>query len=85
MLGEITDGRRTQRRRSELVAASVFFAGLLRIRSFNALEPRLKEKCFLRLVEAREDEPLGSADTLSRTLRVMDLDSVRAVSVEMLK
>ena len=85
MLGEITDGRRSPRTRSELVAASVFFAGLLRIRSFNALEPRLREKCFRRLVEARGDEPLGSADTLSRTLRVMDLDSVRALSVEMLK
>ena len=85
LLGEITDGRRTPRTRSELVAASVFFTGLLRIRSFNALEPRLKEECFLRLVGAREDELLGSVDTLSRALRVMDLDSVRALSVEMLK
>ena len=63
----------------------MFFTGLLRIRSFNALEPRLKEKSFRRLVGAGAEESLGSADTLSRALRVMDLGSVRALSVEMLK
>jgi Transposase DDE domain len=67
------------------VAASVFFAGLLRIRSFNALEPKLSEKAFVRLVGAKTDGPLSSVDTLSRALRVMDLGAVRALSVEMLK
>jgi hypothetical protein len=56
------------------------FAGLLRIRSFNALEPRLSERAFRRLVGAGPKESLGSADTLSRALRKMDLDSVRAVA-----
>ena len=67
------------------MAASVFYAGLLRIRSFNALEPMLAEKPFLRLVGARKDERLGSADTLSRALWLMDLESVRALCVQMLR
>jgi hypothetical protein len=36
------------------VAASVFYAGQLRVRSFNALEPKLAEKPFLRLIEATD-------------------------------
>jgi hypothetical protein len=64
------------------VASAVFFTGLLRIRSFNALEPRLSEKPFLRLVDLPGDrETLCSVDTLSRALRVMGLDSVRSVAV----
>jgi hypothetical protein len=62
------------------VASSVFFCGLLRIRSFNALEPRLREKPFVRLAGGTA-ERLCSADTLSRSLRSMALDSVRALSV----
>ncbi len=68
------------------MAASVFYAGLLRIRSFNALEPRLEEKSFLRLVgAAKTDTRLSTVDTLSRALSVMDLDTVRALSVEILR
>jgi len=68
-----------------VVASAVFFAGLLRIRSFNALEPRLREKPFLRLVDMPgEAERMCSVDTVGRALRVMDLDSVRAISVAML-
>ena len=52
------------------------------MRSFNALEPRLSEKPFLRLVGSPGDrKALCSVDTLSRALRVMGLDSVRSVSV----
>ena len=55
--------------------------GLLRIRSFNALEPRLYERPFLRLLGMSEERVgLCSADTLSRALRVMDLGTVREVS-----
>lgn len=85
LLGLITDARRKPRRSARLVATSVFYAGLLRIRSFNALEPRLREECFLRLVGGRADEQPGSADTLSRALWVMSLEAARAISVEMLK
>jgi hypothetical protein len=85
-LGNIVDGRRTPRVGARWVAASVFYAGLLRVRSFNALEPRLAEEPFLRLIEAVDQtERLCAADTLSRTLRVMDIESVRALSVAMLR
>ena len=85
LLAGMSDRRRTPQTRTELVAASVFFAGLLRIPSFNALEPKLAEKSFLRLIGARREAPLGSVDTLSRTLRVMDLGSARALSVAILR
>jgi len=65
-----------------VVAAAIFFCGLLRIRSLNALEPRLREKSFIRLVGASaKGDALGSADTLSRGLRQMDLATARALSV----
>ncbi len=85
LLGVIADTRRAPRTSAQLVASSVFYAGLLRIRSFNALEPKLVEQPFLRLVGARTTARLSSVDTLSRALSVMDLESVRALSVEMLR
>jgi hypothetical protein len=85
-LGNIVDGRRTPRVETRSVCAAVFYAGLLRVRSFNALEPRLSEKPFLRLIgESGQTERLCCVDTVARTLRVMDLDSVRALSVKILK
>ena len=84
-LGRVTDSRRAPRTSAGLVAATVFYTGLLRIRSFNALEPRLAEKPFLGLVGARLDrERLCSVDTVGRCLCRMDLSSVRAVVVAML-
>jgi len=81
-LAAVRDDREAPRTAGALVAASVLFAGLLRIRSFNALEPRLSEKPFLRLVGASaERERLCSADTLSRALRLMDVNSVRDLCV----
>lgn len=81
----VVDSRRAPETSAELVAATVFYTGLLRIRSFNALEPRLGEKPFLRLVGAApEKERLCSVDTVGRALCRMDLDSVRAISVAML-
>jgi hypothetical protein len=85
LLDEITDRRRAPRTSAQLVGASVFYAGLLRIRSFNALEPRLCEGSFLRLLGARTDERLSTVDTLSRALRVMALEPLRALSSEMLR
>lgn len=84
-LGRVDDRRRHPRTSPHAVAAAVLFAGLLRIRSFNALEPRLAERPFLRLVGAKTDRRLSAVDTLSRALRVMDLETVRALSVEMLR
>src|SRR5512143_4280401 len=84
-LGRVVDTRRAPRTAAGVVAAVVFYTGLLRIRSFNALEPRLGEKPFLRLVGAApEKQRLCSVDTVGRSLCRMDLDSVRAVSLAML-
>jgi len=85
-LGRVVDSRRAPRTSAGLVAATVFYAGLLRIRSFNALEPRLAEQPFLRLLGAApERERLCSVDTVGRCLCGMDLDSVRAILVGMLQ
>jgi hypothetical protein len=84
-LGRVTDSRRAPLTPARLIAAVVFYTGLLRIRSFNALEPRLGEKPFLGLVGAMRDrERLCSVDTVGRSLCRMDLCSVRAVVVAML-
>jgi hypothetical protein len=84
-LGRVEDTRRKPLTPARLVAAAVFYTGLLRIRSFNALEPRLSEKPFLRLVGvAPQSERLCSVDTVGRSLCRMDLDSVRAISIAMI-
>jgi hypothetical protein len=84
-LARVVDTRRAPRTAAGLVAAAVFHTGLLRIRSFNALEPRLGEKPFLRLVGAAPDRKrLCSVDTVGRALCRMDLASVREVLVAML-
>jgi hypothetical protein len=82
LLGRVEDSRRKPGTKASLVAAAVLYTGLLRIRSFNALEPRLREKAFLRMVGVQRGRMrLCSVDTLSRALRVTDLESARAVSV----
>jgi hypothetical protein len=59
----------------------VFFCGLLCIRSLNALEPKLREKPFIRLAgRSGKEGGLGSADALSRGLRQMRLATVRGLS-----
>jgi hypothetical protein len=85
-LGRVLDTRRKPAVLARCVAAAILYTGLLRIRSFNALEPRLREEPFLRLIGARSGcATLCSVDTVSRALRVMDLDSLRAISVAMLR
>lgn len=79
------DARNSPKTSAGLVSAAVFFCGLLRVRSFNALEPKLREKNFLRLVGApAQRQSLCSADTLSRALRVACIESVREISTGML-
>jgi hypothetical protein len=64
----------------------VFYTGLLRIRSFNALEPKLGEAPFRYLIgDSKPGAALCSVDTLGRALRVMDLDSVRQISVDIIQ
>jgi hypothetical protein len=75
----VRDGRRKPTIASRFVAAVVFYTGLLRIRSFNALEPKLSEKAFLRLVGTTQPT-LCSVDTLSRSLNRSELDTVGAMA-----
>ncbi|MGH8696732.1 MAG: hypothetical protein ACREVS_09655, partial [Burkholderiales bacterium] len=83
-LAAVRDSRQDPVTPAGLVAATTFFCGLLRIRSFNALEPKLREKTFRRLAGApAQVEVLRSADTLSRSLRKMALETVRSVSLGM--
>jgi len=83
-LAGVRDSRQEPVTSADLVAASIFFCGLLRVRSLNALEPKLGEKTFRRLVGAPPQlEVLRSADTLSRSLRKMALETVRGVSLGM--
>jgi hypothetical protein len=84
-LRAVRDGREGPDIAPSLVAASVLFCGLLRIRSFNALEPRLGERRFRRLIDAEDLDASLSADTLSRSLRTMALETVRPLNVEMIK
>ncbi len=78
----VRDGRRQPKVAPSLVAAAIFFCGLLRTRSLNALEPKLRERPFRRLIAALPDgDAIGSADTLGRALRRIDLPTVQALSV----
>lgn len=94
LLGRAGDAREDPKILPSLVATCVFFCGLLRTRSFNALEPKLSEKTFQRLVGAprlltlpsadKVIRQLCSVDTLGRALRVADLEKARGISVEVL-
>lgn len=78
----VQDHRREPKVATAWVAAAIFFCGLLRTRSFNALEPKLREKPFRRLIGAPTNgKSVGSADTLSRTLRKIDLSTVQRLSI----
>ena len=84
-LETLTDARVDHDISTYVVAAAVMFCGLLRIRSFNALEPKLGEKTFINLI----GEPVGdrsklcSADTLGRVLRGMGIEGLRSLGAHM--
>jgi hypothetical protein len=81
-LEAVEDRRQDPTISSYVIAAAMFYCGLLRIRSLNALEPKLRDRPFKHLVGVvPEKEALASADTLSRGLRQMDVATVRALSV----
>ena len=83
LLEQVIDRRRKSKTPSSAVAAAVFYTGLLRIRSFNALEPKLSEKAFLRLLGRGAQGALCCVDTVSRSLRVMEIETARAVCVSL--
>jgi hypothetical protein len=89
-LVQLLDGVRDRRRRPQVatavVARIVFLVGLLRIRSFNALDPKLGEAAMQRALGAlKVDGKVCSVDTLSYSLKRMDVDTARATVVATIK
>jgi len=70
-----------------LVGRAVFTIGLLRIRSFNAFEPKLGEPWTQRLlgVPVAPGTKAFSVDAVSYALKRMDVASVRALAVQMVQ
>jgi hypothetical protein len=78
----ISDGRREPVTPAPLIARSIHATGMLRLRSLNALEPRLGEAQFKRLIGARPGSGrVCSADTVARSLVTMKHEPVRQVSI----
>ena len=75
----VKDSRHKPETEAGVIAALVFFCGLLRIRSLNALEPRLDEPAFGRLL-GDSTGALCSVDTISRSLCRMDVPSAAKIS-----
>jgi hypothetical protein len=87
LLGRVRDRRQEPRVGPELVARILLMVGLLRVRSFNALEPKLAEPEWKRLLGtglARKGQ-VCSADTLAYALHRVELPTVRAMLVDLIK
>jgi hypothetical protein len=85
LLESLSDGRCDPNIPTLHVAAATFFCGLLRVRSFNALEPKMKERPFISLVDPEQEvASLGSVDTVSRVLGQIEIDQPRNVTVSVL-
>ncbi|MGH9391285.1 MAG: hypothetical protein ACRD1Z_16885, partial [Vicinamibacteria bacterium] len=78
-MAQLGDGRRRPSIPTQDVVYSLFFGALLRVRSLNALEGRLKRPGFQRLLgrRATPDEKSFSADTVARVLDSLQTDSLR--------
>lgn len=70
-----------------VVVRLLFALAVLRIRSFNALDPRLAERSMQRFVGVgvRRSGKIASVDTLAYALHRMDLDSVRTAAVRVVQ
>jgi hypothetical protein len=86
LLGGVGDQRRHPVVSPALVARIVFLLALLRVRSFNALEPKLGEPWWQRALGERvKRRRVCSADTLSYSLQRMDVSTTRDMLVAMIK
>jgi len=92
LLGRVRDGRARPQVSMETVMRVVFFCGLLRVRSFNALEPQLGEPELCRALgfsqlprRRRAVRRIASVDTLSRALRRADADSFHDMLSELVR
>lgn len=85
-LEQVRDRRMDPRVPTALVMRIVLLLGLLRIRSLNALEPRLAEPWMQRALGlVPGDEPPCSVDTVSYTLQRTEVSTVRDVLVGIIK
>lgn len=87
LLGGIRDRRHDPDVSIALVARIIFVTGLLRIRSFNALEPKLAEPALQRALGARvnPDARICSVDTLGYALARADVQSARNQVVKVIQ
>ncbi len=59
----LEDRRKDPTYPTPLIARALFFCGLLRVRSLNALEPQLQDRSFVTLVDPPAPRPLGRRGT----------------------
>ena len=88
LLDTVRDKRKEPRVPTELIVRILFLTGLLRIRSFNALEPKLSEPPMLRALGALLGTNITKAcsvDVLSYSLARMEVETVRAMNVAILE
>jgi hypothetical protein len=87
LLDGIRDCRQQPDVSTPLVARILFLVGLLRIRSFNALEPKLAEAPMLRILDAplRRCGKVCAVDTLSYSLARMEVASCRHSVVSVIR
>jgi len=85
-LDAMEDRRKEPRVSMAVIVRIVFVVALLRIRSFNALEPRLAEARMQRMLGLREvDRKICSVDTMSYGLQRAEVVTLRAGVVNMVK
>lgn len=87
LLARVRDGRKRPRVSMADVVRSVFACGLLRLRSFNALDPQLAEVEFGRCLgrDLAPDERICSVDTLGRVLKRADPQSFHEALSELVR
>lgn len=86
LLAQFRDRRKAPKVSPALVARCVLLLGLLRIRSFNAFEPKLGEPWMQRaLGSAPQPGRLCSVDTLRYSLQRAEVSTARTAVVEIIK
>jgi hypothetical protein len=87
LLGGIRDRRKKARVPVLVVVRILFFLGVLRIRSFNALEPKLAERWMRRAlgVDTITAKRLCSVDTLAYALQRAQVPTTRQAVVELIR
>ena len=87
LLSGVQDSRKDPQIPATVVVRILYVLGLLRIRSFNALEPRLAEPEMQRAlgVPVSEARRICSADTLAYSLHRMDVATCRAPLIQVVR